>query len=34
MDKFNEERRDLTSKIERLSAEITRKERAITTLEN
>jgi SMC interacting uncharacterized protein involved in chromosome segregation len=34
LDKFNEERKELISKIEKLTAEITRKERAITTLEN
>ena len=34
LDKFNEERKELITKIERLTAEITRKERAITTFEN
>lgn len=34
LDKFNEERKELISKIEKLTAEITRKERAITTYEN
>lgn len=34
LDKFNEERRELISKIEKLTGEITRKERTITTLEN
>lgn len=34
LDKFNEERKELIGKIEKITAEITRKERAITTLEN
>jgi chromosome segregation ATPase len=34
LDKFNEERKELISKIERITGELTRKERAITTLEN
>ena len=34
MDKFNEERRELIAKIEKLTADLTRKERQITTLEN
>lgn len=34
LDKFNEERKELISKIEKLTGELTRKERVITTLEN
>jgi uncharacterized protein YoxC len=34
IDKFNEERRELIAKIEKLTADLTRKERQITTLEN
>jgi chromosome segregation ATPase len=34
LDKFNEERRELIAKIEKLTADLTRKERQITTLEN
>lgn len=34
MDKFNEERRELIGKIERMTADLTRKERQVTTLEN
>ena len=34
LDKFNEERRELIAKIEKLTGELTRKERQITTLEN
>jgi hypothetical protein len=34
LDKFNEERRELIAKLEKLTAELTRKERTITTLEN
>ena len=34
LDKFNEERRELIAKIERLTADLTRKERQVTTLEN
>jgi chromosome segregation ATPase len=34
LDKFNEERREMIGKIEKLTAEMTRKERVITTLEN
>jgi SMC interacting uncharacterized protein involved in chromosome segregation len=34
LDKFNEERKELISKIEKLTSELTRKERTITTLEN
>lgn len=34
LDKFNEERRELIAKIEKLTAELTRKDRTITTLEN
>jgi prefoldin subunit 5 len=34
LDKFNEERREMIAKIEKLTAEMTRKERVITTLEN
>jgi len=34
LDKFNEERKELISKIEKITSELTRKERAITTLEN
>jgi SMC interacting uncharacterized protein involved in chromosome segregation len=32
--KFNEERQEMICKIEKLTSEITRKERQITTLEN
>lgn len=34
MDKFNEERKELIAKIEKITSELTRKERTITTLEN
>jgi cell division protein FtsB len=34
IDKFNEERRELIAKIERMTADLTRKERQVTTLEN
>lgn len=34
LDKFNEERRELIAKIEKLTADLTRKERQITTLES
>jgi hypothetical protein len=34
LDKFNEERKELVAKIEKLTSELTRKERTITTLEN
>jgi chromosome segregation ATPase len=34
IDKFNEERKELIAKIERLTADLTRKERQVTTLEN
>jgi SMC interacting uncharacterized protein involved in chromosome segregation len=34
LSKFNEERQEMILKIEKLTAEITRKERTITTLEN
>ena len=34
LDKFNEERKELISKIEKLTGELTKKERVITTLEN
>jgi len=34
LDKFNEERKELITKIEKLTGELTRKERTITTLEN
>jgi chromosome segregation ATPase len=33
IDKFNEERRELIAKIERLTGELARKERQVTTLE-
>ena len=34
LDKFNEERKELIAKIEKITGELTRKERTITTLEN
>jgi len=34
LDKFNEERKELIAKIEKLTGDLTRKERVITTLEN
>ena len=34
LDKFNEERKEMIAKIEKLTGELTRKERVITTLEN
>ena len=34
LDKFNEERKELIAKIEKITGELTRKERSITTLEN
>ena len=34
MEKFNEERRDLVGKVEKATADLTRKDRQITTLEN
>ena len=34
LDKFNDERKELISKIEALTTESTKKERTITTLEN
>jgi hypothetical protein len=34
LDRFNEERKEMISKIEKLTGELTRKERTITTLEN
>jgi len=34
VDKFNEERRELGARVERSTAELTRKERQVTTLEN
>lgn len=34
LDKFNEERKELILKIEKLTGELTRKERIVTTLEN
>jgi hypothetical protein len=34
LDKFNDERKELIAKIEKMAGEMTRKEREITTLEN
>lgn len=34
LDKFNDERKELIAKIEKLAGDLTRKERQITTLEN
>jgi hypothetical protein len=34
LDKFNEERRELIAKIEKITGDLTKKERQITTLEN
>ena len=34
LDKFNVERRELIAKIEKTAADLTRKERQVTTLEN
>jgi hypothetical protein len=34
LDRFNDERKELISKIEKLTGEITRKERVVTTFEN